>query len=149
MEQHLMTKPLRDGDLAVITKAVKDENGVIEYGEGQEFVIDGYVTAEEAGQEQGYYYGSTLNTGNSGDVEVDEEFVSLKKPASELAARRIPTVSELRGFLGGAMLDEDDKLSITETSPDGENSVEIFGRTTEGLPFVATIQITSISPADF
>lgn len=144
-----MSKPLEAGDLAVITKDIPASGGMRAFQAGYKFVVEEYVDAEEAEQSQGYYVGTTHNSDNFSDVEVDEEFVRLETPGSEVPVRRAPTVAELRSFLGGALLDDGENITVHQTMPDGEDSIEIFGRTAEGLPFGATLQITSIYKTDY
>ena len=144
-----MNNPLEVGALARITRDIPTGGGERALREGQLIEIEDYVSAEEAENGTPFYWASTHGTGNINDVVVDADAVEQVKTAAQMNARRIPTVNELRHFLGFALLEEGDEIEITETSIDGESGLEIAGSTHDGLRFAATIQITSIYEADF
>jgi len=137
------------GSLAKITRDIPadDHNHALHLG--QLIEIEDYVSAEEADDGIPFYWASTHGTGNMNDVSVNADCVELVKTAAQMNARRIPTVTEIHDFLGSALLSNGEGFSVTETDRDGENGVEIAGRTEDGLRFAATIRITSLYEADF
>lgn len=143
-----MSTTLENGALAKITHDSTDEWEGKKYRAGTLIEIEEYIDAEEAEDGQAFYWASSHGTGNMNDITVDAAHVELAKTAEQMAARRIPTMEELRDFLGSALLDEGDTFEVTETDRDGAG-VEIAGKTHDGLRFAATIQITSIYEADF
>lgn len=143
------TTPIEPGALAKIIHDVPDAGYCRALRAGELIVIEDYVPADEAEDGTAYYEASTHETGNSYDVTVNVEHVELVKTAAQMGARRIPTVTELRDFLGSELLGDGEGFQVTETDRNGENGVEIAGRTDDGLRFAATIQITTIYEADF
>lgn len=143
-----MSAPIENGTLAKITH---DSTGKWEgdsYKAGRLIEIEDYIDANEAEDGIAFYWASSHGTGNMNDVTVDARHVEVVRTADQMTARRIPTMEELRDFLGSALLDEGDTFEVTETDRDGPG-VEIAGKTHDGLRFAATIQITSIYEADF
>lgn len=144
-----MSKTLESGTLAKITHDSTSEWEGGGYKAGRLIEIEDFVSAEEAEDGIAFYWASSHGTGNMNDVCVSAEHVEVVKTANQMNARRIPTMEELRDFLGSALLDSGDTFEITETDRDGLGGVEIAGKTHDGLRFAATIQITSIYEADF
>lgn len=133
------------GALAKVTRDIPD----LALRMGQLIVIEDYVSAEASEDGTPFYWASSHGTGNMNDVIVYADAVELVKTSEQMNSRRIPTLAEVRNFLGFALLEVGDGFDISETDYFGEDGVEIAGKTSEGLPFVATIQITSIYEADF
>lgn len=144
-----MSNPIESGALAKITRDIPADDHNPTLHTGQLIEIEDYVSAEEADDGIPFYWASSHGTGNSHDICVNADSVEVVKTAEQMNARRIPTVSELRQFLGSALLDDGEGFRVTETDRDGENGVEIAGQTNDGLRFAATIQITTIYEADF
>lgn len=143
------TTPIEPGALAKITREVPAAGRRRALHPGELIEIEDYVSAEDAEDGVPFYWASTHGTGNMNDVTVNADNVELVKTAEQMNARRIPTVTQLRNFLGSELLADGEGFQVTETDHDGENGVEIAGRTDDGLRFAATIQITTIYEADF
>lgn len=144
----MSTTPIPAGSLAKITQDFRDDENSRSRKKGDLIEIEDYVSAEEAEYGVAFYWASSHGTGNMNDVCVEADHVELVKTPEEMNARRIPTMEELRAFLGSELLGDAPTFDVTETDHDG-NGVEIAGTTRDGLRFVATIQITSIYEADF
>lgn len=144
-----MTKPLEPGTLAKITRDIPADDHNHTLHMGQLIEIADYISAEEADDGVPFYWANSHGTGNLNDICANADNVEMVKTVEQMNARRIPTLTELRDFLSSALLDDGDTFSITDTGRNGENGVEIGGKTNDGLPFVATIQITTIYEADF
>ena len=143
-----MSTTLERGTLAKITHDSTKEWEGKGYKAGRLIEIEEYIDANEAEDGIAFYWASSHGTGNVNDICVASEHVELVKTAEQMTARRIPTMEELRDFLGSELLGDGDTFEVTETDRDG-NGVEIAGKTRDGLRFAATIQITSIYEADF
>lgn len=115
------------------------------YSKGREGVIEDYASAEESEDGHPFYW---VNDNGYGTFPVDAEHVEVVKTVEAMEARRIPTMEELRDYLGSELLGDCDTFDITQTDRDG-SGVEIAGKTSDGLRFAATIQITSIYETDF
>lgn len=144
----MSTEPIEAGALARITRDIRDEENSRDRKKGDLVEIECYVSAEESEDGIAFYWASSNGTGNVNDVCIDADAVEIAKTADQMSARRIPSVEELRAYLGSALLGDTDTFNVTETDRDG-NGVEIAGKTNDGLRFAATIQITSIYEADF
>lgn len=143
-----MSNILESGALAKITNDSTKEWEGASYKAGRLIEIEDFVSAEEAEDGIAFYWASSHGTGNMNDICVAAEHLEVVKTAEQMSARRIPTMEELRDFLGSALLGNGDTFDITETDRDGAG-VEIAGKTRDGLRFAATIQITTIYEADF
>lgn len=143
-----MSTILERGTLAKITHDSTKEWEGKGYKAGRLIEIEEYIDANEAEDGVAFYWASSHGTGNMNDICVAAEHVAVVKTAEQMNARRIPTMEELRDFLGSELLGDCATFEVTETDRDG-NGVEIAGKTRDGLRFAATIQITSIYEADF
>lgn len=143
-----MSTILERGTLAKITHDSTKEWDGKGYKAGRLIEIEEHIDANEAEDGVAFYWASSHGTGNMNDVCVAAEHVALVKTSEQMNARRIPTMEELRDFLGSELLGDSATFEVTETDHDG-NGVEIAGKTRDGLRFAATIQITSIYEADF
>lgn len=139
-----MSKQIENGALAKITGTSSTCHSKV----GDLVVIEDYVSAAESDDGIAFYWASSHGTGNMNDLTPNAANVELVKTAEQMTARRIPTMEELRTFLGSALLGDGDTFEVTETDRDG-SGVEIAGKTRDGLRFAATIQITAIYEADF
>lgn len=143
-----MSSILERGTLAKITHDSIGEWEGKGYKAGRLIEIEEYIDANEAEDGVAFYWASSHGTGNMNDITVDARHVELSKTSEQMNARRIPTMEELRGFLGSELLGDSATFEVTETDRGG-SGVEIAGKTRDGLRFAATIQITSIYESDF
>lgn len=127
--------PIEEGALVRLTR---DVDG---YGAGFQFVIDEYVEPRpEAEREAGeidapIYYGNA--NGGSGNVCVPADAVEVVKSAAVLAARKLPTAEQITEALS---IDSWD-LEFDEWTKSG-NTVEVYGRTEDGLTFGFTLTVS-------
>lgn len=121
------TTPIEPGALAKIIHDVPDAGYCRALRAGELIVIEEYVTTEEAEDGTAYYEASTHETGNSHDVTVNAEHVEAANTAAQMNACHIPTVAQLRDFLGSELLADGEGFQVTETDRDGEKGVEIAG----------------------
>lgn len=90
--------------------------------------------------------------GGWGNEWVDDpaDVFEVLRSATELAARRIPDIGQMREALSAAIsgIWHDNDMSIIETSYDGDAGIEFYGESANGLHFAGTVEITSLYRAD-
>lgn len=146
-----MTEPLPQGTLVRTTRYLVGPNALdaVDRPVGFEFEIEEFVTAgDPASDEIGvdFYYGNAR--GGINNVVVPADAVEVVRTAEQQRARKLPTRTQIRELLGLWMLADADHLKITETSPDGPVSLEVFGRTDEDLPFGARVVVEQVWRTD-
>lgn len=141
------THPIEVGALA----RVKEDTALGEYKlrAGREFIVEDYVNEVDSEDGVPFYWGSSFKTGNMNDVVVVADVVELVKSRAQMEARTLPDVKAVAEFLASEALSGNDKFDFSEAdygSQDG--SLELLGRTDDGLPFVADIKVIRVVQVD-
>lgn len=109
-----------------------------------EFIVEDYVSAEEADDGIAFYWGS--NNGGMNNVTCPASAVQLVKTAAEMAARRPPTPEAVARHLNA--MGDHEVFDVDETEPDG-NSVLLVGTTPDGLRIVVRLVVAEVYEVDY
>lgn len=142
--------PIETGALARITQDFYNEYSKRQYRKGHEFIIEDYVNAEESDDGVPFYWGSTHKSGNINDVAVSADRVELIKTEAAMNSRTLPSANAIAEYLASEALGfggEDFSFSEGDYSA-GDGTLELYGRTTEGLPMSVTVKVIRIVMAD-
>jgi hypothetical protein len=137
---------LPNGTMARITRDITSLTSDREYPAGTRFIVNDYVSSEDAADDVPFYWGN-INDGLN-NITVLAADVELAMTAEQVNGRSIPT---RRAVLDALMMShiEGDGFDLQAADGDFETgTIEYSGRTTEGLPFGFTIQLTSLSEID-
>lgn len=146
----MSTPIIEEGALARITRDITDEYSKRQYRKGHEFIVEDYVSAEESEDGIPFYWGSTHKSGNINDVVVVHDAVELVKSSADLAARTLPSAKAIAAYLAGEALGfGGDDFSFREADYSaGDGSLELYGRTADGLPMGVTVKVIRIVQVD-
>lgn len=144
------THPIEAGALCRTTEDVALDGSNYIYQKGKEFVVEDYVSAADSEDGIPFYWGSSHQTGNMNDVVVRAEFVELVKSSADMAARTLPSAKQITNYLAGEALGfGNDKFSFSEADySGGDGTLELYGRTAEGLPLGVTVKVIRIVQVD-
>jgi hypothetical protein len=130
------------------TTVAHHENGY-KYGQGVEFEIEDYATAEQAESSDGYGYYMGSNQGGFNNVEVREDHVELVKSREEMAARTIPTLAEVAEHIASEATGFGDDIEFDEADYSAKDGTfEIYG-SKDGLRFAACVKVLTVERTDF
>lgn len=143
-----MITPLPRGTLVRTTRDLlgPDAFDHVNRSKGFEFEVEDFVSAKEANRDVAFYWGN--QGGGMNNVAVQADAVEVVRTAEEQAARRPPDMPALRRMLGSALLDDGDGFKITETNYDGDDAMELYGRTSKDLPFGVRVRIVDVWVTD-
>lgn len=142
--------PIEEGALARITQDFHNDHNKLQYRKGHEFIIADYVNAEESVDGIPFYWGSTHKSGNINDVAVRADCVELVKTEAAMNSRTLPSANAIAEYLASEALGfggEDFSFNEADYSA-GDGTLELYGRTTEGLPMSVTVKVIRIVKAD-
>lgn len=103
---------------------------------------------EEDGVKIPFYWADRVDDdfGNGWVRHDDVEFVqSRAERRAVVESRTVPTLREMQNYLVSTTNDERYGLAFTETERDGEDSVNLYGTTKEGLRIAVSVKITAIA----
>lgn len=107
------------------------------------FGDDGYIQGD-------FYYGNA--DGGFNNVCVPAELVELVTSAEDMAARRIPNITQAtRLVVDGLMSTSGEGAEFFEAGPEGEEGGEFavaYGRTDDGLPFGMKVAVVEVWETD-
>lgn len=142
------THPIADGSLVRLTRELTDdERSWVTLGHGTEWTVDEYVPALQAPADDEIdvaFYEATDAHGCS--VTVPADAVEVVKTAAQMAARTVPTVTELTAELG-ITNGWSNRFDIDEWHRSGDE-IECYATTSDGLRFAFTIKITGAWKTD-
>lgn len=119
-----------------------------EYREGVTAIVEDYVNAEESSDGHAFYWAS--NNGGVNNLVIAAEHVRLVKTPEEVAEARTPTLTALKEYVGNALLSDGDGFDITATGrSEGADTVAVYGRTKDGLPFGVHVTVGEPFETDF
>jgi len=141
------THPIEAGALARIAKFT-DEKDMPTLREGLEFIIEDYVDENDSEDGIPFYWGS--RPGNMNDVVVRADAVEIVKTRAEMESRSIPTAAQIAEHIGGEALgfgNAEFRLGEADYSA-MDGTLELFGRTSDGLAFSADIKVIRVTQVD-
>ena len=116
----------------------------------REFTVDEFLTAGDPAHDEvpvDFYVGNA--DGGSGNVCVPADAVEVVRTAAQMAARRPPTRPQLRDAVQSQLTGlSTDTFECDETDRDGDFAIEVYGRTTEGLPFGFRVRVEQVWETD-
>lgn len=114
---------------------------------GFEFVVEDYVSAEQAEDGMAFYWGSS--GGGCNNVAVPACSVEVAMTAEAMAARKLPSKAEFAQEISGDLCGLDGDLVTTDETEVDANQVMVYGETHEGLRFAARVVVVEVEHADF
>lgn len=137
----MTTHPIEAGALARIIRGGNT---------GREFIVEDYVSAEDSEDGIPFYWGSSHKTGNMNDVTVAATDVELVKSGADMAARTLPSAQQIAQHLGSEALGfGSGEFSFSEADYSAaDGSLELYGRTADGLPMSVTVKVIRIVQVD-
>lgn len=144
------TTPLTEGTLARITETHVGLDNRNNYKDTT-FVVDEFISAEEAEDGVAFYWGSSEY--GYGNVAVEATKVAQVMSADEARARKVPSLAEVTRFLAGAAVSYGDGDTFRVDGAeyfDRERGVfSVEGKADNGLRFVAQVQVQFVEEQDF
>ena len=149
--------PIGEGALVRLSRDLTDEErgwfGSTCAYRGQEFVIEEYLPAAGNPDPQpddipvDFYYGSA--NGGMNNVTAPADALEVIRTAAQMAARRPPTRPVIRDAVQSALTGlSADTFECNETDRDGSVCIEVYGRTTDGLPFGFRVRVEQVWKTD-
>lgn len=112
------------------------------YVDGMKFVVEDYVSAEEAEDGVAFYYGSHSDGMNN--VTVLEEHAELALSKSQMGQRQLPSKESLQQAFAFELLGSWDEYSISEADHSEPGVIDLLGETEDGLPFSVKVYIGEV-----
>lgn len=144
---------LDDGTLVRVTG--KSACGDTEINEsaadvGEELTVFAYEAAGEGEDEiDRAYYSLDNETTIGGYAWAYPEHVEVIKTAGELAARRPPSLKDVRAGVASALMSMYDPIEVDGSDHDGDDAISVYGRTNDGLRVAFRVRVDQIEEADF
>lgn len=143
------TTPMTEGTLARVTET-HDGMGARTYYKDMTFMVDEYISAEEAEDGVAFYWGSSEY--GYGDVAVEAGKVEQVMSADEARARKVPSLAEVTQFLAGAAVSYGDgdtfRVDGAEYFNKERGLFSVEGKADNGLRFVAQVQVQFVEEQD-
>lgn len=139
--------PLPRGTWVRLTRDLKDFHGQ-NRSQGHEFEIEEFVTAGDASKDEvavDFYYGNT--EGGMGNLWAPADAVEIVRTVAQQRARELPGSRALLQAIAHNLSGGND-FNITESQFDGNQKLEVFGKTFDGLSFGFRILVEEIWETD-
>lgn len=142
------TIPIANGAMARLVRDIISLTSNREYRAGEQFIVNDYISPEESADGKAFYWGNI--NGGMNNITVLAEDAELVMTAEQVNGRRVPTKASIINALVESMsgIDSDDFTVDVAEGDTEKGAVEYSGRTTEGLAFGFTIQLTDLGEID-
>lgn len=140
--------PIPNGAMARLVRDITSLTNDREYRVGEQFIVSDYIPSEEASNGKAFYWGNIR--GGMNNITVLAEDAELSMTAEQVNGRRVPTKASIVNALVESMsgIDSDDFTVDMAEGDTEKGSVDYSGRTTDGLAFGFTIQLTDLGEID-